>query len=190
MDDAVNLVHLRLIAPCVIESELQATDASDKHCSGVVTQTDPSELGKQISEQKHEPLAFLGSAFRDAQTHWSTFEKEAFAIFKTFERMDYLLQSNGPAHIFTDHRNLLFVFAPRALEPALGRHIVSKVQRWALYLSRFSYIIEHIRGEDNACADMLTRWTRGHRANQAPVMLSSLVLSDAEQMVPRPDELV
>ena len=104
--------------------------------------------------------------------------------------MDYLLKSNGPAHIFTDHRYLLFVFAPRALGPALGRHIVSKVQRWAIYLSRFSYVIEHIRGEDNVCPDMLTRWTRGHRANKTPVMLSSLVLSNAEKMVPRPDELV
>ena len=59
------------------------------------------------------------------------------------------------AHVFTDHRNLLFVFAPLALEPALGRHVVSKVQRWALFLSKYTYVIEHIDGDDNVFADIL-----------------------------------
>lgn len=165
------------------------TDASDKHWSGVVTQTSPSELQKPASEQRHEPLAFLGSAFRGAQVHWSTFEREAFAIFPTFERMDYMLMSNNPTHVFTDHRNLLFVFAPLAVEPTLGRHIASKVQRWALYLSRFSYTIEHISGESNVCADMLTRWTRGHRGESDKLMICSLVLDTVEQLVPACEEL-
>ena len=86
--------------------------------------------------------------------------------------------------MFTDHRNLLFVFAPLALSPALGRHVVSKVQRWALFLSQFEYVIEHIERHRNIFADMLTRWARGNRAT-APVAriglrACSLVLSSPQ----------
>lgn len=88
-----------------------------------------------MEEQIHEPLAFLGAAFKDAQLNWSTFEPEGHAIFQTLEKVDYLFMNGDPVHVFSDHRNLMFVFAPLAIEPALGRHVVSKVQRGALFLS-------------------------------------------------------
>ena len=84
-------------------------------------------------------------------------------------------------HIFTDHSNLLFVFAPLVVEPKLGRHIVSKVQRWALFLS--PYVIEHIRGEENVCEDILTRCCRGYRrvdARKKTERVCALVLTDTE----------
>ncbi len=128
--------------PCVF------TDALNRFWSGIVTQTTAADLQKPLPKQRHEPLAFLCSEFKGAQLHWTTFEKEAFAIYQTFDRMDYLLLGQQRTQVFTDHRNLLFIFAPLALEPALRRHVVSKVQRWALYLARFSYDIEHFRGDD------------------------------------------
>lgn len=65
--------------------------------------------------------------------------------------------------IFTDHRNLLFVYAPAAFDVNIGRHVISKVQRWAIFLSRFKFSIEHIDGIKNTFADILTRWTKGYR---------------------------
>ena len=103
------------------------TDASELYWSGVVTQCTKDELTKPSAEQRHMPLAFLGAEFKGSSLNWSTFEKEAFAIFQSFAKLDYMLLGHGLVHVFTDHRNLLFVFAPLALEPALGRHIVSKV---------------------------------------------------------------
>ena len=166
------------------------TDASDLYWSGVVTQVDPADLTLPLEEQRHQPLAFLGAAFRGAELGWSTFEKEGFAIFQTFDKVDYLMQTQKSVRVFTDHRNLLFVFAPLALEPALGRHIVSKVQRWALYLSRFSYVIEHVAGPKNVAADMLTRWAKGYRRDRSErPAVCSMTLAEAKQLVPRPDEI-
>ena len=142
------------------------TDASDKFWSAVVTQIIPSDMQKPIEEQNHEPLAFLGSAFKDAEKNWSTFEQEGFAIYQDFKQSDYLFYHDHPVHVFTDHRNLLFLFAPLALEPALGRHVVNKVQRWALYLSQFPYLIEHVDGQNNIFADILTRWLKGYRSER------------------------
>ncbi len=33
-----------------------------------------------------------------------------------------------------------------------------RLQRWALELQRFNYEIEHIGGEENVWADLMTRW--------------------------------
>ena len=165
------------------------TDASEYYWSGVVSQTRPSELSKPIEEQQHEPLAFLGAAFKGAEKNWSMYEKEGFAIFQVFDKMDYLFFGDNPTHVFTDHRNLLFVFAPLAFEPALGRHIVAKVQRWALFLSRFDYLIEHIDGARNVFADILTRWCRGYRKepeNKLRTVCS--LITRAEQIVPSPSD--
>lgn len=89
-----------------------------------------------------------------------------------------MLLGHAHVHVFTYHRNLLFVFAPLALEPALGRHIASKAQQEALYLSKFNYAIEHIRGDENVRADILTWRTRGCRSEKA--LLCSILLEEAE----------
>lgn len=164
------------------------TDASGAHWAAVVTQCDASCLGKEIEDQMHQPLAFLGSLFNDTQQHWSTFEREAYAIFQSFEKMDYMFACEEDIHIFTDHRNLLFVFNTLALKPMLGRHIVNKVQRWALFLSRFMYSIEHIAGERNVAADMMTRWYAGYRGKKklerritSLLMAQDLVQSPADE---------
>ncbi len=63
-----------------------------------------------------------------------------------------------PAHVFSDHRNLLFAFAPLVVVPGLRRHTVGKVLRWDLSLSKCPYVIEHIEGERNVLPIILTRW--------------------------------
>ena len=166
------------------------TDASDRFWYGVVSQTDENELKKPLHLQSHEPLAFTGGVFKKAEANWNTFEKEGFAIFQTFDCLDYLFLDEHPVHLFTDHRNLLYTFAPMALQPAMKRHAVSKVQRWAIFLSKFEYIIEHVDGSQNIFADILTRWTKGYRGNErvATSKICSLLL-DASCSVPSTDDV-
>lgn len=137
--------------------------------SGIVTQTPIEDLKKPKDDQVHEPLAFLGCEFQGSAKNWTTFEKEGFAIFQVFEKLNYLMMSEQPVHVFTDHRNLHFVFAPLVMLPNAGNHVVSKVQRWAMFLSRFSFSIEHIEGHRNVFADILTRWGRGYRTEREPI---------------------
>lgn len=129
----------------------------------MVTQVNESHLRLPLDEQRHEPLAFLGSEFKKLQVVWTTYEKEAFAIFQAFKKLDYLFLNGKKTRVFTDHRNFLFVFSPLTLEPSLGKHVVAKVLRWEIYLSAFDFAIEHIEGVKNVFADILTRWARGHR---------------------------
>lgn len=140
------------------------TDASDRHWAVCATQCCPKELTKHIAHQKHQPLAFLSGTFSEREEHWSTYEREAFAVVQAFRKLDYLLACDHTTRVFTDHRNLLFTFNPVFMEPSLGRHKVLKVVRWALFLSSFNYRIEHVPGDVNVWPDIMTRWMRGYRS--------------------------
>lgn len=71
-------------------------------------------------------------------------------------RLDYII-CGRTVSIFTDHANLVYLFDPYGRNPGIARHTASKLMRWALKLSVFRYVIEHVPGERNVWADMLTR---------------------------------
>ena len=78
-----------------------------------------------------------------------------------------MLSCDPTTCVFTDHRKLLFAFNPVSMEPSLGRHKVLKVIRWAIFLSAFTYRIEHVHGDINTWPDIMTRWIRGYHKNPA-----------------------
>ena len=92
-------------------------------------------------------------------------------------KMDYILLAEDEINLYTDHRNLLFVFNPQALDTTLGRHVVNKVQTWGLFLSRFSYGIEQVDGESKVMPHFMTRFWRWYRSKrQAAKRIMKLLL--------------
>ena len=61
-------------------------------------------------------------------------------------------------HLFTYHVNLLSIYNPYGTTESITRYAVNKLMIWAIRFSAFNYIIEHISGELNIWADMLSRW--------------------------------
>jgi hypothetical protein len=135
------------------------TDANKDHCAGIVTQIPKGDLGKPLSEQNHEPLGFSGHKWDRTQQNWTVPEWEAFAVKSCMEKLDYLLPTLGedrePCRLYTDHKNLVSMFNP---DKNMAKHTSAKLTRWGMDISRFNYKIEHIRGEDNTWADLMTRW--------------------------------
>ena len=76
----------------------------------VLTQIPPGQEDRPVAEQAHDALAFLSEAFKGVGLRWSSIEKEAFAIVVACKRLDYLLHCPGGFLIYTDHRNLKYVF--------------------------------------------------------------------------------
>lgn len=136
------------------------TDASSTHWSGVLTQVSPSELksGKEPQEWSHSPVASVSGTFRGASSRWTTPEQESYAIVASVIRLAHILVACEDFSLFTDHKNILYMMSPTRFNANVARHIVHKVQRWALRLSEFNFTIEHIPGEQNLWADFLTRW--------------------------------
>ena len=81
-----------------------------------------------------------------AQTRWSTVEKEAYAIYWALKKLDDLL-GGIRFTIRTDHRNLLY----------LNNHGSPKVLQWKIDIQHYDAVIEHIPGEENILADVLSR---------------------------------
>lgn len=79
---------------------------SQKHrtcCGQAPSKTLYEDLGLIIEEQILEPFAIRSGHFHDADHRWSIFEKEAYAIMATAERMHWLFATdrrfdllNGP----------------------------------------------------------------------------------------------
>ncbi len=134
------------------------TDASDEFWSALITQVPVDEFEVPFASQAHQLLACSSGRFKGAQCNWSVAEKEAFAILKACVGNQHITRRPGKFHVFTDHRNLEFIFGAGSTKPALAKHVASKLERWALQLLSFNFDICHIEGVKNVWADMLSRW--------------------------------
>ena len=152
------------------------TDASEKFWSGVLTQVEHSQFKseKTPNEWEHNPLGFVSGAFRGSSVRWTMPEKECYAIVSSVIRLSHTLVSCAEFSLFTDHKNLLFMLNPSRFNSNVARHVVHKVQRWALRLAEFNFTIEHIPGEANLWADILTRWAAPNR-DEAPARRSCAI---------------
>jgi hypothetical protein len=91
------------------------------------------------------------------QRRCSIVDKEAFPIMESLDKLRHFVLSDNRFRLFTDHRNLIFLFDPTFKKWDFEKKTVDKLCRWASKLQEFRYIIEHLPGEDNLCADMLSR---------------------------------
>ena len=116
------------------------------------------DLQKPFDQQNHQPLAFVSGRFTGTQKNWTVIEKEAFPIIDTIARYQYLFGRVNGFRIFSDHRNLSFIFNPHGTSSTLSRTTAAKITRWMPTLAGLRYTIEHIVGEQNHWADLLSHW--------------------------------
>jgi hypothetical protein len=118
------------------------TDASDYGIGGYIFQLD---------QQQELPIRYISKALHKAQLNWSTFEKEAYAIFYTITKFDFLLR-DVKFVVETDHKSLTFLKTAQS----------AKVRRWQLALQEFDFKYIHIKEEDNVVADVFSRLCDHH----------------------------
>lgn len=135
------------------------TDASDSFWGAVLTQVVDWKDGVPVHGQQHQVVAILSGEFKGSQENWSTIEKESFPIVHALQRWENMIGCPAGLRIFTDHSNLVAMFRPESITPALAKSSVEKVYRWLYVLSFFRiHSITHIQGVHNFCADMFSRW--------------------------------
>ncbi|KAG3194621.1 hypothetical protein PC128_g9193 [Phytophthora cactorum] len=134
------------------------TDASDAHWGAAITQISPDTASRPLSEQDHEPLLMLSGTFSGSAKRWAIVEKEAYAIIETCRRADYLLHRPDGFALFTDHRNLRYIFDPHSVSKSVPRYTADKLHRWSMLLMAYKYDIHDISAEKNVWADLLSRW--------------------------------
>lgn len=104
---------------------------------------------QQGTAGQEEPLAFFSRKLKDAQQHYSTYDKELLAIHSAVKHFQYMLEGR-PFLILTDHKPLESAFKTLAERSPIQKRYLS-------FISQFSTDIKHIAGRDNVVADALSR---------------------------------
>ena len=111
-----------------------------------VIHTDAShrQLGAVIS-QEGKPIAFYSRKLNDAQTRYTTTERELLSIVETLKEFRNILLGHRII-VHTDHKNLTC------------KHFnTERVMRWRLVLEEYGPELRYIKGENNIVADALSR---------------------------------
>lgn len=118
------------------------TDASDVGCGGMLIQLFIRPDGT-VEEQI---IALVSWKFSDKAKEWSTYEKEAYAIYHTVKKLKYYLVGKH-FKVETDHSNLQW----------MENSEVAKIIRWRVFLDSFDADICYIKGCNMGLPDSLSR---------------------------------
>jgi len=146
----------------------------------ITIQTDASDYGIgaylfQTIDNVENPIKFVSKSLNARQLNWSVPEKECYAAYYAFNKLEYLL-SDIEFTWETDHENLTRITTNATSSP--------KVLRWKLYMQSFNYLNKqkYIQGETNEIADTLSRLCEC----EDKILLNSLYELDQEDCDPDP----
>ncbi|GJT41616.1 reverse transcriptase domain-containing protein [Tanacetum coccineum] len=99
-------------------------------------------------EKHFRPIHYASKTLIEAQTNYTTTEKELLAIVYAFEKFrSYLIMNKSIVH--TDHSALKYLFAKKDAK--------ARLLRWVLLLQEFDFKVIDTKGAENLAADHLSR---------------------------------
>lgn len=120
-------------------------DASPYGVGGVL-----SQLG--ADGRCERPIAYASRTLTDAEKNYSQIHREALGIIFSVNKFHQYLYGRRFT-LRTDHKPLVSIFGPNTGIPTM---VASRMQRWAVILSAYSYDIEYVRTDRNG-ADGFSR---------------------------------
>nr|GFA90488.1 reverse transcriptase domain-containing protein [Tanacetum cinerariifolium] len=102
----------------------------------------------QRHEKHFKPIHYASKTMNDAETNYTTTEKEMLAVVYAFKKFrSYLIMNKSIVH--TDHSALKYLFAKKDAK--------ARLLRWVLLLQEFDYQVLDTKGAENLAADHLSR---------------------------------
>ncbi|GJV43695.1 reverse transcriptase domain-containing protein [Tanacetum coccineum] len=139
-----------LIAPNWNEPFELMCDASDFALGAV--------LG-QRHEKHFRPIHYASKTMNEAESRYTTTEKEMLAVVYAFEKFRSYLVMNK-CTVYTDHSALKYLFAKKDSK--------ARLLRWVLLLQEFDFDIVDTKGAENLAADHLSRLESPHENKLDP----------------------
>jgi len=107
-------------------------------------------LSMKYSDKKWRPVAFISKSLSNTERNYKIHNKEMLAVVRCLEVWRHFLEGTVVKfEIWTDHKNLEYFMKTQNLN--------RRQARWALYLSRFDFMLKHVLGSKMGKADSLSR---------------------------------
>ena len=114
-------------------------------------------LSVKCKDNLWRPVAFISKALNETERNYEIHDKEMLEVIWCLEAWRHFLKgARVKFKIWTDHKNLEYFMTSQNLN--------YRQARWALYLSRFDFILKHVPGTKMGKADGLSRrsnWEKG-----------------------------
>nr|GEY29903.1 reverse transcriptase [Tanacetum cinerariifolium] len=115
---------------------------------------DASDFAKgAVLGQRHEkhfkPINYASKTMNDAESNYTTTEKEMLAVVYAFKKFrSYVIMNKSIVH--TDHSALKYLFAKKVAK--------ARLLRWVLLLQEFDFKVLDTKGAENLAVDHLAPW--------------------------------
>jgi len=131
-----------LVAPDLDKEFRVEADTSNYATRGV--------LSMKCSDEKWRPVTFISKSLSDPERNYEIHNKEILVVVRCLEAWRHFLEGTVVKfEIWTDHKNLKYFMKAQKLN--------RRQVRWALYLSRFDFMLKHVLGSKMGKADSLSR---------------------------------
>jgi len=107
-------------------------------------------LSMKCSDEKWRPITFISKSLSNTEQNYEIHDKEMLVVVRCLEVWKHFLEGAViKFEIWTDHKNLEYFIKVQKLN--------RRQARWALYLSRFNFMLKHVPGSKMGKADSLSR---------------------------------
>ena len=148
-----------LVAPDLDKEFRVEADASNFATVGV--------LSIKCKDSKWRLVAYISKLLNETERNYEIHDKEMLAVIRCLEAWKHFLEgTRSKFEVWTDHKNLEYFMSNQKLN--------RRQVRWALYLSRFDFVLKHISGSKMGKADELSKrpdWEVGVEKNNEEQML-------------------
>ena len=104
----------------------------------------------KCSDEKWRPITFISKSLSNTEQNYEIHDKEMLVVVRCLEVWKHFLEGAViKFEIWIDHKNLKYFIKVQKLN--------RRQARWALYLSRFNFMLKHVPGSKMGKADSLSR---------------------------------
>nr|GEY44894.1 reverse transcriptase domain-containing protein [Tanacetum cinerariifolium] len=108
----------------------------------------------QCQDKYFRPIHYASKIMTEAESNYTTTEKEMLAVVYAFEKFwSYLIMNKSI--VYTDHSALKYLFAKKDSK--------ARLLRWILLLQEFKFKVINTKGAENLAADHLSRLENPHQ---------------------------
>nr|GEV07148.1 reverse transcriptase domain-containing protein [Tanacetum cinerariifolium] len=128
----------------------------------------------QRQERHFRPIHYASKTVIEAESNYTTMEKEMLAVVYAFEKFwSYLIMNKSI--VYTDHSTLKYLFAKKDSK--------ARLLRWVLLLQEFTFKVTDTKGAENLAADHLTQLENPHQNMLDPKEINELFPLETLNMV-------